>query len=80
MAVITFAVLKQVSIKLNANTGMEVYSSFVAVLLCCTGLSRSVAVCLHKDDQHVVKPMYCAKLDKPDDRIKYCNVQPCPPR
>jgi len=40
-----------------------------------------VAVCMRKDDhRHPVKPSYCANLDKPDDRVNYCNAQPCPPK
>jgi len=63
----------------------EVSSSVVAGAwhsVHCVGVSRSVAVCMQRSDDHrrAVKPSYCENLDKPDDRVKYCNAQPCPPK
>ena len=49
-------------------------------MLYSTGISQSVAVCVKKHDRSkIVKNKYCVPHLKPNDRIKYCNDEPCPP-
>lgn len=44
-----------------------------------SGFSKSVAVCVKKGDKGVVKNNFCVPHLKPNDRVKYCNEEPCPP-
>lgn len=47
---------------------------------CLGGVQESIINCVRDDDQKVVVPLLCTDETRPENLIRTCNDQPCPPR